>query len=180
MPQSDSSFAAPFAAIAKLISRIIFLAIVVVVLLNAVPLALPRVLPVDSPEVGLPLSTYLKSIADVQNAVNTGLLALLREGWDVAKPALELLLILGVLVWAWQVTFKDRANNLNLQWDTRTMIGVVLIGTFCLATLINSSAANLLKDVVLVVVGFYFGTREAQPKQDAVSKGTTTEMPDKQ
>jgi hypothetical protein len=47
----------------------------------------------------------------------------------------------------------------NAAWDDRTLLALGVILTFCVAALMNTSNAvlSVLKDVVLVVVGFYFG-----------------------
>ena len=39
------------------------------------------------------------------------------------------------------------------------MIALIVIGSFALTAFLNFEGATLLKDVALVVVGFYFGTR---------------------
>ena len=43
--------------------------------------------------------------------------------------------------------------------NVQTFIAGLIIATFCVATLMNANAASQLKEVVLIVIGFYFGTR---------------------
>jgi hypothetical protein len=43
--------------------------------------------------------------------------------------------------------------------DIKTILAFFVIGAFCLASFLSDSPASWLKDIALVVIGFYFGTR---------------------
>ena len=181
MEEKDVTFSSPFSAVLRIVYRVLSILLFVLIIVNILPFALtlyPAIFPVDNAEQGQALIGLIKSASNTRDIANTGVVSILAQGWDVAKPALELLLIFGVLIWAWQSSFRGRITGLNLQWDSRTLIGVVLIVTFCVATLLSASAAGLLKDVVLVVVGFYFGSRESESKQETDTKVTKKQNPD--
>ncbi len=80
------------------------------------------------------------------------------EAWAFARPLLQtaalLLIVLAVLA----------ALNINLAGpptflggDFKALLAATIVGALALAVLANSPSASLLKDLALVVVGFYFG-----------------------
>lgn len=92
----------------------------------------------------------------------------IRTLWRFLAPLLQLIILLIILQWfldrvGLDFTIKNAAFDLNVQ----SMLAFIIVGTFCLSTLIGYSIEGL-KELSLVVVGFYFGTRvaarEAPPK----------------
>ena len=64
-------------------------------------------------------------------------------------------IILGVLLWWIDLPELMKAET----WTDRTVIALIIIFSFAAATLINVSekALTALKDITLIVIGFYFG-----------------------
>jgi hypothetical protein len=86
------------------------------------------------------------------------------ETWKTAVgfPIIRLLgiaIVIGGLLW-----FLDLRHFLKSEaWTDRTVIALILVFSFAAATMINvnPSALSALKDVTLIVVGFYFGAARA-------------------
>lgn len=57
---------------------------------------------------------------------------------------------------------KDIAFNTNIQ----ALLAIVLILAFAVSAIGNVGDTSVLKDIALVVVGFYFGTRKRQDNED--------------
>lgn len=79
-------------------------------------------------------------------------------------------MIIGVLLW-----FIDLPAFLKGDaWLTRTVITLVLVFSFAAATMTNvdEKALTALKDVTLMVVGFYFGAAKAAGQQKEKDKKT--------
>lgn len=59
--------------------------------------------------------------------------------------------------------------------QTRDLIAAIIIGTLCIAILLNKPLPEMFKDIVLMVIGFFFGSRGvAMPSG---TKETTTVTP---
>jgi hypothetical protein len=91
------------------------------------------------------------------------------QGWEFIKPFLQLVLILAIVDWIFSklgVSLKSKVGR--LEWNIQTVIALVVIGSFAIAALggLNAGISSL-KDLALVVIGFYFGTQrksvEVQP-----------------
>ena len=81
--------------------------------------------------------------------------------WDFIRPFLQILIILTIISW-----FLDKlgislsSKDQRLDWNVQTVIAVVVTTSFSIAALSGiSEGASLLKDLALVVVGFYFGSQ---------------------
>jgi hypothetical protein len=48
-------------------------------------------------------------------------------------------------------------KSFKIMWDIRALIAAFVVVTFCIAALGGSNATETIKDVALVVIGFYFG-----------------------
>jgi hypothetical protein len=82
------------------------------------------------------------------------------NAWMFAKPLLQLIAVLLILEWLFsRVGVRLRLNEIRTNWNVQTFIAGVIISTFCIAVLADIQAVSYLKDVVLIVIGFYFGTR---------------------
>jgi hypothetical protein len=76
--------------------------------------------------------------------------------------------IIGVLLW-----FIDLPAFLKGDaWPARTVIALILVFSFAAATMINvdDKALTALKDVTLIVVGFYFGAAKAAGQEKEKDK----------
>jgi len=81
------------------------------------------------------------------------------NGWSFARPLLQLIVVFLILDWLLsRIGVRIRLADLGT-WNTQTFIAGLIITTFCVAVLANIEAVSYLKDVVLIVIGFYFGTR---------------------
>jgi hypothetical protein len=47
--------------------------------------------------------------------------------------------------------------------DVKTTLAVIVIGAFCLSAFLSDNPASWLKDLALVVIGFYFGSKVGRP-----------------
>jgi hypothetical protein len=80
------------------------------------------------------------------------------NAWTFARPLLQLIVILLVLEWfTHRFGFKAGGKDL-LHGSVQTFIAVLVVASFCIAALANIPGADTLKDITLVVVGFYFGS----------------------
>ena len=79
-------------------------------------------------------------------------------------------MIIGLLLW-----FIDLPDFLSREaWTDRTVIALILVFSFAAASMINVNdrALTALKDVTLIVVGFYFGAAQATAQQKEKDKKT--------
>jgi len=82
------------------------------------------------------------------------------QAWQFAKPLLQLIVVLTIVDWLLsRLGVRIRLEHLSSTWNVQTFIAGMIISTFCIAVLANIPAVGYLKDVVLIVIGFYFGTR---------------------
>lgn len=90
------------------------------------------------------------------------------ELWVFSQPFLEIFLILAILDWLIsKINTQTKRNLNNFVFNTQTLIALIVTGGFTIAALTgNDSGAGLLKDLSLVVVGFYFGTQ----RQDVAAR----------
>lgn len=83
-----------------------------------------------------------------------------RTLWNFIRPFVQLVLVLLIVDWIlgrWGISFKSKIQE--LEWNVQTMIALIVIGAFSIAALGGIGGADALKDLALVVVGFYFGTQ---------------------
>ncbi len=81
--------------------------------------------------------------------------------FDFIRPFLQLVIILVILEWLLnKFGISLNLNILKLDKNVQTPIALVIIVAFALAALSGVDGAGMLKDVALVVVGFYFGTQK--------------------
>ncbi|MBR7791026.1 hypothetical protein KDM87_00335 [Undibacterium sp. FT147W] len=109
----------------------------------------------------------LKQAQEVVDSISTG-------AWQFGQPLLQLVVVLALGEW-----FVSRLGlkvstialgSINIQ----TFIAIAIVFSFCLAALGNLPGLSYLKDVVLIVIGFYFGTRSKQDSgTDVVERGDT-------
>jgi hypothetical protein len=84
----------------------------------------------------------------------------LNEAWRFARPLVQLVLILAIVEWILKrlgiALFGER---IVFEWNIQTIIAIIVVSAFALVAL-SGGAIDPLKDVALVVVGFYFGTQK--------------------
>jgi len=90
------------------------------------------------------------------------------EVWFPIIRLFGIAVIIGVLLW-----FIDLPGFLKGDaWTDRTVIALILVFSFAAASMINvdDKALTALKDVTLIVVGFYFGAAKAAGQQKEKDK----------
>jgi MFS family permease len=95
----------------------------------------------------------------VENLLTNGAL----NAWTFAMPLLQLVVVLLVLEWFGErLGFRMKLQELGLTWNIQTLIAIVVIVSFCIAALGGIRGVSDLKDIALAVIGFYFGSRQAE------------------
>lgn len=99
--------------------------------------------------------------------------------WNLLTPIIQLTLILVVVFWAIGKARLITATDENfmailMKSDSiRPLIAVMVVITFALAVLTgHASTDSALKDVVLVVIAFYFGSAENKGKKEVEKQGS--------
>jgi len=88
------------------------------------------------------------------------------EAWEFGRPILQLVAILLILNTALERLKIDHVAWTSSLWgkDVRAAIALLVMIAFALASLSGAAAGlDALKDVALVVVGFYFGRSAVTP-----------------
>ncbi|HDN9016541.1 TPA: hypothetical protein P2I01_003442 [Aeromonas salmonicida] len=84
------------------------------------------------------------------------------SAWQFGQPLLQLVVVLALGEWfVSRLGLKVSSIGLG-SINIQTFIAIAIVFTFCLAALGNLPGLAYLKDVVLIVIGFYFGTRSKQ------------------
>ena len=93
------------------------------------------------------------------------------SAWDFGRPLLQLIIVLALGEWfVSRLGLKVSAVSLG-SINIQTFIAIAIVFTFCLAALGNLPGLSYMKDVVLIVIGFYFGTRSRQQsEQDGLER----------
>lgn len=83
---------------------------------------------------------------------------------NVISPLIQLFVVLVIIEWFLKrmgITLGSSATWKGIEWNTQTIIAVIVIFAFSIAALGGlTEGLGALKDVALVVVGFYFGTQK--------------------
>ena len=75
-------------------------------------------------------------------------------------PFIKLIIILLIVEWILgKLGMNFEKKSTNLEWNVQTLIGVMIIFGFVIAALLEMKGVTYLKDIALVVVGFYFGSQ---------------------
>jgi hypothetical protein len=102
-------------------------------------------------------SQYLGGIDRVRIVSGT-ISAIGKEAWQFSRPFIQLIIILTILQTLLEKSkLKFDIKSLDLVWDIRSLIASLVVVSFCIAVLAGISGSSSLKDVALVVVGFYLG-----------------------
>lgn len=99
------------------------------------------------------------------------------QGWAFARPLLQLIIVLLIVEWLFARTgFNLGISEITTRWNAQTFIAGLIVTTFCISVLADIQAVAYLKDVVLIVIGFYFGSR-AQTVGTAGDPGASPVQP---
>ena len=80
--------------------------------------------------------------------------------WMFARPIVQLIVVLFVAYSFAQLLGVTKENIAAFNaLDIKTVLAFFVIGAFCLAAFLSENPATWLKDLALVVIGFYFGTK---------------------
>lgn len=101
----------------------------------------------------------------VYNMVSGQIESVILTIWDFIRPFLQIVILLAIVDWVFRRVGIDIKSKTQLHWNAPAIIAFVVIGAFALAALTGMEGASYMKDVVLVVVGFYFGTQRDIIKQ---------------
>lgn len=95
--------------------------------------------------------------------------------WNFARPLLQLAVVLAIVDWLirrWSIagSFSSFGRDFNIQ----AIVALIVIGAFAVAVLSGiTEGVGALKDLALVVVGFYFGTQRRAIEYQTDSGKTT-------
>lgn len=85
------------------------------------------------------------------------------EFWKFISPLLQLSIVLVIVEWVLsKLGVKLIPHAQQMSWNVQTVIALVIICTFAIASLADIKGAVYLKDMALVVVGFYFGSKRQE------------------
>ena len=88
----------------------------------------------------------------------------INDARKVFEPILQLLLIVLVFVFLMRnarTLFPNRIGDLKLEQNSmRSLIALIVVVTFAVSIFVGNDVSSSLKDVVLVVVAFYFGSMD--------------------
>ncbi|HMG05405.1 MAG TPA: hypothetical protein VK581_08085 [Chthoniobacterales bacterium] len=81
-----------------------------------------------------------------------------REAWAFARPLLQLIVIL-VILQSLLARYGSQLSGFpsSLAGDVKSLLALLVVAAFALAALAGVDTTGSLKDVALVVLGFYFG-----------------------
>jgi len=84
-----------------------------------------------------------------------------RYVWDFFVPFLQLALLFLIIDWLLTRFGIDvLSKGRSFDWNIQTVIALIVISAFAIAALAGLNGVGALKDVALVVVGFYFGSQK--------------------
>lgn len=99
--------------------------------------------------------------ANVYRESSVVVLSALNELWAFFKPIAQLAIVLLVAEWVLEkFGINVGKNTSQFNWTIQSLIAIIVVSAFALAALGGLSNIDALKDVVLVVVGFYFGSQK--------------------
>jgi hypothetical protein len=90
-----------------------------------------------------------------------------QAAWLFARPLLQLAIVLMIIDWILRrLGIQLGAGARHFDWNVQAIIAIVVVAAFAVAELSGIGSGSL-KDVVLVVVGFYFGTQRRTLEVDS-------------
>jgi hypothetical protein len=108
-------------------------------------------------------SALLSASADTLTVFNVFLNKFIEQFWGFIAPLLSIAVLLLIVDWflrrlGIRFTGTTGLSNINVQ----AAIALLVIGSLALASFVSKETAEPLKELSLVVVGFYFGSRNRQ------------------
>lgn len=95
--------------------------------------------------------------------------------WEFFKPFLQIVIILTIVDWIlsrWGFSLKSKDSKFD--WNIQSIIALIVIGSFAIAALGGlSEGVGTLKDLALVVIGFYFGSQKKSVELQTENGKTT-------
>jgi hypothetical protein len=87
------------------------------------------------------------------------------QAWAFARPLLQLLIVIILIDWVFQrLGIQIRGGVQSFKWDVQAIIAIIVIAAYAVAEL--GGIGTGLKDIALVVVGFYFGKQRRSYEVD--------------
>lgn len=117
----------------------------------------------------------IKAVEEAQKIVNN----VGEEAWRFSSPLLQLIIVFLILQWLLSKSGLDLSFRNLGALNVQILIAILIIATFCISALGNLPGLPLTKDLALIVIGFYFGTRTKNsstidPTLPGSSEGTAT------
>jgi hypothetical protein len=82
-----------------------------------------------------------------------------QAAWAFARPLLQLAVVLLIVDWlARRMGVRFGSQTSGITWNVQAILAVVVVMAFAISELSGIGGGGL-KDVALVIVGFYFGTQ---------------------
>ncbi|MDN5059123.1 hypothetical protein [Aliarcobacter butzleri] len=95
-------------------------------------------------------STIQSTMMEVWRA----LLPIANKAISVLSPILVLLILAGIVRW---IAPPEKLNLANITENLPAFLAVFIVATICLLPLLGMEIPNVLSNIALVVVGYYFG-----------------------
>lgn len=103
------------------------------------------------------------------------MLHFLRSLWNLLQPVLQLALTLAVVLFFLNrsgITMRISERQASSDGlNTQSIIALIVIGSFAVATFTRTETAAQLKEIALVVVGFYFGSKQNRDQRNEPGEG---------
>ena len=102
---------------------------------------------------GIPLSAA-STVQSIMMEVWRALLPIANEAISILSPILVLLILAGIVRW---IAPPEKLNLANITENLPAFLAVFIVATICLLPLLGMEIPNVLSNIALVVVGYYFG-----------------------
>jgi len=146
----------PLRSIFKLSVRLFIFLIVIYIVLQVAHYSSPYVIAQY-----LPYNDNGGIITDGLGALAADIKMIGVNSWEFISPFLQLVLLLFIIQWVLKRLGLDLSlKSSAFDWNVQSVIAIVVIVSLAIAVLIDVNGAHMLKDIALVVVGFYFGTQK--------------------
>jgi hypothetical protein len=92
--------------------------------------------------------------------------SLAKNAWDFARPLLQLMVVLVIVDWVLhRLGVRLDSGVRHFEWNVQAIIAIIVVAAYAVAELGGIGNGGL-KDIALVVVGFYFGTQRRSSETD--------------
>ena len=102
---------------------------------------------------GIPLSAA-STVQSIMMEDWRALLPIANEANTILYPILVLLILAGIVRW---IAPPEKLNLANITENLPAFLAVFIVATICLLPLLGMEIPNVLSNIALVVVGYYFG-----------------------